>query len=159
MQRGFPGGSLVSNPPTNAGDVGSVPGLGSSPGERNRNPLQYSCLGNWDRGASWAEVHGVTKESDVAQRLNNSNNKVCRNRLLLKIKGREADRNKILNSILFEKVFVSLSMGFPQVRILEWVVFPFSRGFSRPRKWTQVSCIAGRFFTIWATREASYWIV
>ena len=38
-------------------------------------------------------------------------------------------------------------------RILEWVAYPFSRGSSQPRKWTQVSCIAGGFFTSWATRE------
>ena len=43
---GFPGGSVVKNPPTNAGDVGLIPGLGRSPGEGNGNPLQYSCLGN-----------------------------------------------------------------------------------------------------------------
>ena len=41
-----------------------------------------------------------------------------------------------------------------QARILERVAIPFSRGFSRPRDQSQVSCIAGRFFTIWATREA-----
>ena len=40
-----------------------------------------------------------------------------------------------------------------QARILEWVAISSSRGFSWPRDWTQVSCIAGRFFTIWATRE------
>ena len=40
-----------------------------------------------------------------------------------------------------------------QARILEWVSFPFSRGSSQPRDWTQVSCIAGRFFTSWATRR------
>ena len=39
-------------------------------------------------------------------------------------------------------------------RILEWVAYPFSRGSSRPRNWTRVSCIAGRFFTSWATRGA-----
>ena len=44
--------------------------------------------------------------------------------------------------------------GILQARILEWVAFPFSRGSSQPRDQTQVSCIAGRFFTIWATREA-----
>ena len=38
-------------------------------------------------------------------------------------------------------------------RILEWVAMPFSKGSSRPRDWTQVSCIAGGFFTLWATRE------
>ena len=41
-----------------------------------------------------------------------------------------------------------------QVWILEWVVFPFSRGSFQPRDWTRVSCIAGRFFTNWAIREA-----
>ena len=46
----------------NAGNLGSIPGLGSSPGERNGNPLQYSCLENpTDRGAWWATVHGVAK--------------------------------------------------------------------------------------------------
>ena len=43
--------------------------------------------------------------------------------------------------------------GILQARILEWVAFPFSRGSSQPRDQTQVSCIAGRFFTSWATRE------
>ena len=48
--------------------------------------------------------------------------------------------------------------GILQVRILQWVAISFSRGSSRPRDWTQVSCIAGRFFTSWATREAQeYW--
>ena len=41
-----------------------------------------------------------------------------------------------------------------QARILEWVAFPFSRESSQPRDWTQVSYIAGRFFTSWVTREA-----
>ena len=40
-----------------------------------------------------------------------------------------------------------------QARILEWTAIPFSRGSSRPRNWTRVSCIASRFFTIWTTRE------
>ena len=44
--------------------------------------------------------------------------------------------------------------GILQARILEWVAFPFSRGSSQPRVRTQVSHIAGRFFTDWATREA-----
>ena len=43
--------------------------------------------------------------------------------------------------------------GFLQARILEWVAMPFSRGSSPPRNWTWVSCIEGRFFTIWATWE------
>ena len=60
--QGFPGGSVVENPPANEGDLGSIPGSGRSPGEGNGNPFQYSCLGNFmDRGAWWAIVHGVTK--------------------------------------------------------------------------------------------------
>ena len=45
-------------------------------------------------------------------------------------------------------------LGILQARILKWVAMPFSRGSSRPRDWTCVSCIAGRFCTFWATREA-----
>ena len=43
--------------------------------------------------------------------------------------------------------------GILQARVLEWVAISFSRGSSQPRDWTRVSCIIGRFFTIWATRE------
>ena len=59
--KGFPGGEVVKNPHANAGDPGSIPGLGRSPGVGNGNPLWYSCLENpRDRGAWWATVHGVT---------------------------------------------------------------------------------------------------
>jgi len=52
---GFPGGSVVKNLPISAGDVGLISELGRCPGERNGNPLQYSCLGNpMDRGTRWA---------------------------------------------------------------------------------------------------------
>ena len=64
--KGFPGGSVVKNPPTNAGDTGLIPGSGRSPGEGNGYPLQFSCLGNpMDGGAWWATVPGVTKMSDT----------------------------------------------------------------------------------------------
>ena len=46
--------------------------------------------------------------------------------------------------------------GILQARILEWVAFPFSRGYTQPRNQTQVSCIAGGFFTSWATREEGF---
>ena len=59
---GFPGGSGVKNLPANAGDVGSIPGSGRSPGGGNGNPLQYSCLeSSMDREAWWATVQGVSK--------------------------------------------------------------------------------------------------
>ena len=53
---------MVKNPPANAGEAGSFPGLGRSLEEGNDNPLQYSCLGNpMDTGVWRATVHGVTK--------------------------------------------------------------------------------------------------
>ena len=59
---GFPGGTVVENLPANAGDLGLIFGLGRSPGDRNGNPLQYSCLGNsMHRGTWWATVRGVIK--------------------------------------------------------------------------------------------------
>ena len=66
---GFPGGSVVKNLPANAGDVGSIPGLGRSPGEGNGNPLQFSCLENPMDGGIWqAIVHGIA-ESDTTEQL------------------------------------------------------------------------------------------
>ena len=80
---GFPGGSVVKNASANAGEVGSIPGLGRKwqpfpsqgndnptsllpPGEGNGNLLQYSCLGNpMDRGA-WQATVQIAKESDMA---------------------------------------------------------------------------------------------
>ena len=62
----FPGVSVVKKLPVNAGEVGSVPGSGRSPGESNGNALQCNCLGNpMDRGAWQATVHRVTKESEM----------------------------------------------------------------------------------------------
>ena len=57
---------MVNNLPANAGDTGSIPGSGRSPGVGNGNLFQYSYLGNpMDRGAWWATVHGIEKESDI----------------------------------------------------------------------------------------------
>ena len=59
---GFSGGSEGKESARNAGDPGSIPGLGRSPGEGNGYPLQFSCQGNpMDTGAWWATVHGVMK--------------------------------------------------------------------------------------------------
>ena len=53
---------MVKNPFANAGDSGSIPGSGRSPGEGNGNPLQYSCLENSMDGGAWkAAVHGVAE--------------------------------------------------------------------------------------------------
>ena len=60
--RGFPDGLVVKNLSAQAGDAGSIPGSGISPGEGNSNPLQYSCLENaMDGGVQQATVHGVSK--------------------------------------------------------------------------------------------------
>ena len=59
---GFTGGSVIKNPPANAGDVGLSPDSGRSPRAGNDNPLQCFCLENaMDRGAWWATVHRITK--------------------------------------------------------------------------------------------------
>ena len=63
---GFPGGSDGKESTHNAGDPGSIPGLGRFPGKGNGNPLQYGCLENPMNKEAWqATVHGVAEESDT----------------------------------------------------------------------------------------------
>ena len=57
-------------------------------------------------------------------------------------------------SVMFDSLQPYVVHGILQARTLEWVAFPFSKGSSQPRDQTQVSRIAGEFFTAWATREA-----
>ena len=69
---GFPGGSVVKESASNAGDVSLIPGLGRPPGEGNGTPLQYSCLENpTDRGLVGYSP-GVTKVTDTTERLSNN---------------------------------------------------------------------------------------
>ena len=64
---GFPGGSVVDNLPASSRDTGSVLGSGRSLGEGNSSPVQYYCLRNlMERGAWWAAVHSVTKDSHTS---------------------------------------------------------------------------------------------
>jgi len=57
---------VIKNPPANVGYMGSIPGIGRSPGEENGNLLWYSCLRNpMERGAWQVTVHGVAKELDM----------------------------------------------------------------------------------------------
>ena len=155
---GFPCGSAGKESACNGGDLGSVSGLGRSPGEGKGYPLQYSRLENsMDRGPWRATVHGVAKSwillSDWTE-LNwtahlkfKVNNVDCW--ILEKVKMKVAQSCLTLCDPMDYRVHKIL-----HVRILEWVAFPFSRGSSQPRDWTQVSCIAGGFFTSWATRES-----
>ena len=63
----FQCGSMLRKPPANAGDLGLIPASGRCPGKGNNNPLQDSWLGNpMNRGAWWAFIHGVTKDSDTS---------------------------------------------------------------------------------------------
>ena len=67
-KRCLPGGLEVKNLPANAGDVGSISGLGRYFGGGNDNPVQYSCLENsMDRGAWWDIVHGVTNSGVITK--------------------------------------------------------------------------------------------
>ena len=69
LTNAFPGGSVGKEFACNAGDLGSIPGLGTSPGGGHGNPLHYSCLKNpMDRGASWLQAMGC-KELDTTERL------------------------------------------------------------------------------------------
>ena len=70
MSLGFPSASDGKESTCNAGDPGSIPGSGSSPGGGHGNPLQYSFLGNpMDRGGWWATVTKSHKELNITERL------------------------------------------------------------------------------------------
>ena len=134
---GFPCGSAGKESACNVGDLGSIPGLGRSPRERKGYPLQYSGL----KSPVDYSPQG-RKESDTIFTFNFQT--------ALKLKRSQSVSHSVMSDSLRPMEFYS--------RILEWVAFPFSRGSSQPRDWTQVSHIAGGFFTSWATREAQeYW--
>ena len=97
-----PGGSVVKNPPANAGEADSIHGLGRSPGEGNGNSLQYSCLGNPD---SWTEEpQGLQsmgcEELDMTEQLSNHHHRLFWN----SSRGRQPCTTFYMNP-----VFISLS--------------------------------------------------
>ena len=154
-----PKASLVAQSvksPCSAGDPGSIPESGRSPGEENGNPLQYSCLEtSMDRGAWWAIVHRVTKSNSQG-----------REKVKVKVTQLCATLCNPMGSLsLLQGIFLTqgLNPGLPHCgqmlyqlshkgspRILKWVAYPFSSGSSWPRNWTRVPWIAGGFFTNWA---------
>ena len=133
------GGSEVKASASNAGDQGSIPGLGRSPGEGNGNPLQYSCLESpRDRGAWWAAVYGVVQSQTRLKRLSSSSSsRPSKERIL--IQSLVEGEGEVAQSCptLCDPVDCSLPgfsvHGIFQARILEWVTISFSRGSSRPR--------------------------
>ena len=121
----FPASSDGKVSAYNAGDPGLIPGSGSSPGEGNGTPLQYSCLENPMDGRAWQG----RKESDTTEQL----------------KWTELNWTGLC--------VPGFSVhGVLQARTLEWVAILFSRGTSRPRDQTWVSHIVDRLLTIWATK-------
>ena len=73
---GFPGGVVVKNPLANAGDLGSIPGLGRFPGGGNSNPLQYSCLqSSIDRGAWGLQSMGSQSQTRPSDWISANNRK------------------------------------------------------------------------------------
>ena len=93
---------MVKNLPANEGDTGDlglIPGLGRSPGERNGNPLQYSCLENpMDRGAWRATIHRVAKSQDMIERVNNNQ---CQGQTLHQQKNYNLLKAQMIASIFF----------------------------------------------------------
>ena len=147
---GFPGGSVVKNPPANAGDAGSVPGFGRSPGGRNGNWLQYSCLQKlMGRGAWQATAHWVAKSWTRLTRLSTHR---CATLCLV------AQSCPTLCDLLdcsppgssFHGDSSGKSSGVGCNALLQRI-FP-------TEDLSQVFHIAGRLLTIWTTREAQeYW--
>ena len=163
----FPGSSDGKESAYNAGDPGSIPGLGRSPGEGNGNPLQCSCLENpVDWGACLQSTDYSPwgrKESDTTERLNwtELNWKyigVIVNSGPQEYTSESESEVAQLCLTLWDPMDCSLTgssiHGIFQARILEWVAISFSRRSSQPRDWTWVSHIVGRCFTTWATRIA-----
>ena len=148
---------------------GFDPWVRKVPGGINGNPLQYSYWENpMDRGARWATVPGGHKEtqpSNWAYARTQIKPTQCANVSCLVLILCAVCCAVLSHSVMSDSVTLwtltcqaPLSMGILQVRILELVAMSSFRGSSQPRDWTQVSHIAGGFFTIWACREAQvYW--
>ena len=134
-------------------------------GEGNGNPLQCSCLGNpRDGGAWWAAVCGVARSRTRLKWLSSSS--IGHLNIFFGEVSSQSLRKKRKKELvtqscptLWDPMDCSTQgfcvHGILQARMLKWVAMPFSRESSWPRDRTQVSCIAGGFFTIWATRGAS----
>ena len=158
---GFPCGTMLKNPPANGGDArdeGSIPGWGRSPEVGNGNPLQYSCLENpMDRGAWQAIVHGVGKSRtglSVCARACTCAHKHTHTHTHIHVLPKACAVLCFLTQLctaLYNTMNHSSRgssvHGVLQATILEWAALPSSRGSTQHKDQTQVSRIAGRFFT------------
>ena len=122
-----------------------ISGLGRSPGEGNDNPLQYSCLKHsMGRGAWQATFHEATKSRTWLSTYIDYYVMLLTWLLF---------SPSVMSNTLWPPWTIYSLLGFSvhgilQARILEWVAIPFSRGSSRPRDWTQVSCFRFPLFSI-----------
>ena len=122
---------------------------GRPPGGGHGNTLQFSCLENpTDRGAWWAAVQRVAKSWTWLKPLS-MHPMYCG-----PYEVNSLSHVQLCNPMDCSPPGSSSVYGIFQARTLEWVAIFFSRGSSRPRDQTQVSHIAGRLFTFWATRES-----
>ena len=136
-----------------AKDAVSIPGLGRSKGGGNCNPLQYSCLENPMNSGAWqATVHQVAQNGRQLEWLSThalhftrteSNRSLA---VLVVVQSCPAVCDSTDSSLPGSSVH-----GILQARILKWVATPLSKGSSRPKDQTWVSCVAGKFFTVWAS--------
>ena len=138
---------VAKNPPANAGEHkrhGFDPWVGKVPWRRKWQPTPVFLRGKFHGQRSLASCSPWSRKgSDMHTASGNS----------LKVKVKLTQSCQILCNSMDYTVH-----GIFQARILEWIAFPFSRGSSQPKDWTQVSHIAGGFFTSWATRETQeYW--
>ena len=165
---------VVKSLPNNAGDFRdaySIPGWGRSPGGGHSNSLQYSCQENpcGQRSLVNYSPCAVFSVSVMSHSLQpHGPHGLQSTRLLCPWRfSRDSLKNTGVGChALLQGIFPTQgsSPGLSHWRwilyglghqgsptVLEWVACPFSRGSSRPRNWTGVSCIAGQFFTSWAT--------
>ena len=139
---GFPGGWDSKEFACNAGDLGSITGLGKSPGEENGHPLQYFCLENpMDRGAWWSTVHWVTK---IRTQMNDKHNHSKAWKLLLDLTSPLNLLTNFLRSSL-KTVITWQSLLWFKINITNiWNHFPrmhnlfFSKAFYIFLKWIQI---------------------
>ena len=141
----FPCSSADKESVCNAGDMGSIPGSRRSPGKGNGSLFQYSCLENpMDRGAWQATVHGFARVGHDLETKPPSSPFLLTPRAMSEV----SQSCPTLCNPMDCSLPGSLVHGILQARILKWVAISFSKGSSRPRDQTQVSCIVGRRFTI-----------